>query len=477
MMKKQAFNPYLPSYEYIPDGEPYVFGERLYVYGSHDKFNSEAFCLNNYVCWSAPIDDLGNWQFEGQIYDRLQDPLNIKGNQYTYAPDVQQGPDGKFYLFYALNRSSVISVAVCDKPVGDFKFYGHIKFPDGHNWGSKIGEVNNFDPGVFIDEDKKVYLYSGFAPNGWMEDMMKARKLKLDGAYCVELESDMLTIKGEPTRIAPGHRIARGTSFEGHAFYEANSMRKIKDKYYFIYSSQLGHELCYAVSDNPKGPFIFGGTIISIADLGFENNETALNYLGNTHGSILEIKGQLYVFYHRQTNGHEYSRQGCADPVKILPDGRLMQVEMTSCGLNGGPLNGNGQYEARIACNLSSAEGAVNINLSKKENHPYFTQSGSDREENGDQYIANLTKGSWAGYKYFMFDSESEIDVTVRGKGSGFFVVTSERNSNPIAKIEINPTEKWSSFSAPFSVEKGKRALYFTFEGLGAIDFQSFTIR
>ena len=38
-MKKQAFNPYLPSWEYIPDGEPYVFGDRVYVYGSHDYFN------------------------------------------------------------------------------------------------------------------------------------------------------------------------------------------------------------------------------------------------------------------------------------------------------------------------------------------------------------------------------------------------------------------------------------------------------
>jgi len=66
-MKKQVFNPYLPSYEYVPDGEPYVFGDRLYVYGSHDKFNGKNFCLGDYVCWSAPVDDLGNWKFEGTI--------------------------------------------------------------------------------------------------------------------------------------------------------------------------------------------------------------------------------------------------------------------------------------------------------------------------------------------------------------------------------------------------------------------------
>lgn len=58
-MKIQAFNPYLPSYEYIPDAEPYIVGERIYIYGSHDRFNGENYCLNDYVCWSAPSMILG----------------------------------------------------------------------------------------------------------------------------------------------------------------------------------------------------------------------------------------------------------------------------------------------------------------------------------------------------------------------------------------------------------------------------------
>src|SRR5690606_13168764 len=74
--KKQGFNPYLPSWEYIPDGEPYVFDGRVYVYGSHDRFNGHAFCLNDYVCWSAPVDDLGDWRYEGVIYRKTDDPLN-----------------------------------------------------------------------------------------------------------------------------------------------------------------------------------------------------------------------------------------------------------------------------------------------------------------------------------------------------------------------------------------------------------------
>ncbi len=71
-MKFQAFNPYLPSWEYIPDAEPHVFGDRLYVYGSHDRFDGPLFCMNDYVCWSAPIDDLSQWRFEGTIYKKIR---------------------------------------------------------------------------------------------------------------------------------------------------------------------------------------------------------------------------------------------------------------------------------------------------------------------------------------------------------------------------------------------------------------------
>ena len=79
-MEKQVFNPYLPSYEYVPDGEPHVFGSRVYVYGSHDRFNGKAFCVRNYVCWSAPVDDLTDWKFEGEIYRKDQD---------RYLPDAK----------------------------------------------------------------------------------------------------------------------------------------------------------------------------------------------------------------------------------------------------------------------------------------------------------------------------------------------------------------------------------------------------
>ncbi len=203
-MKNQAFNPYLPSYEYIPDGEPYVFDKRVYVYGSHDCFDGAAYCLNDYVCWSAPVDDLSDWRYEGVIYRRMQDPFNSAGKEYLFAPDVQRGPDGRYYLFYALNRTPAISVAVCDTPAGEYTFYGHVRCRDGHVFGEYPGEVLNFDPGVFMDEDGRIYLYTGFAPVGVLAQYMQQRQRVMDGAYCVELEPDMLTIKAGPVLVAPG---------------------------------------------------------------------------------------------------------------------------------------------------------------------------------------------------------------------------------------------------------------------------------
>ena len=105
-MKHPATNPYLPLWEYVPDGEPHVFGDRVYLYGSHDRAGGYNFCPNDYVGWSAPVTDLSDWRYEGVLYRRTQDPRNADGRQCLYAPDVARGPDGRYYLYYALNDTS-----------------------------------------------------------------------------------------------------------------------------------------------------------------------------------------------------------------------------------------------------------------------------------------------------------------------------------------------------------------------------------
>ena len=77
-MKKTAVNPYLPFWETVPDGEPHVFGDRVYIFGSHDKRNGITFCEDDYVCWSAPVDDPGDWRYEGVIYKEKLGIVTIK---------------------------------------------------------------------------------------------------------------------------------------------------------------------------------------------------------------------------------------------------------------------------------------------------------------------------------------------------------------------------------------------------------------
>ena len=118
MEKKQAFNPYLPSYEYVPDGEPHVVDGRVYIYGSHDLFNGLNFCLGDYVCWSAPVDDLAAGAMKGVFTGENR----IRLTNGLAAPDMIQGDDGRYYLYYFMGGTKMISVAVCDKLRGNMSF-------------------------------------------------------------------------------------------------------------------------------------------------------------------------------------------------------------------------------------------------------------------------------------------------------------------------------------------------------------------
>lgn len=479
----QALNPYLPSFEYVPDGEPRVFGDRVYVYGSHDIFNGNDFCLGDYVCWSAPVDDLGDWRKDGVIYHKIQDPYNGKGNMNMCAPDVIQGSDGRYYLYYQLHLLSITSVAVCDTPAGKYEFLGYVRHSDGTPWGKKRGDTFAFDPGILKDDDGKYYLYVGFTPTqADFRLLLKIRGNKVDGAVCLELEKDMMTVKGGEQPVVPGIVKAKGTSFEGHAFFEASSPRKIGGKYYFVYSSELSHELCYAVSNDPNRGYTYGGTLVSIGNVGYNGRTDADNYTGNTHGGMVEINGQWYIFYHRQTNLQKCARQACAEKIHILPDGKIPQVETTSCGLNNGPLEGKGKYEARIACALQSATGTfayVNVKEKNKDDlHPYFTQTGFDREDKPDQYIANMRDGAKAGFRYFSFDSLKQLSVSLRGNGKGFMEVRLEEKGAPIVRIPVNAKSTYTRFSGRTNREiSGVHGLYFDFQGTGYVDFEWFELQ
>ena len=139
---------------------------------------------------------------------------------------------------------------------------------------------------------------------------------------CTKLAEDMLTIEQEPVFIMPSKPYSEGSGYEGHEFFEASSIRKFGDLYYFIYSSIVMHELCLAVSKYPDHGFEYKGVVVSNNDIGISSYKPAgkpMYYGGNNHGGLVGIGDKTYIFYHRQTNGTTYSRQGMAQEVTLPP--------------------------------------------------------------------------------------------------------------------------------------------------------------
>ena len=355
-------NPYLPLWEHIPDGEPYVFEDpdqpgkqRVYIYGSHDIIKTD-YCGRNQVVWSASVDSLNNWRYDGVI------------------------------LVVDKNR-------------------------DGQPFDSATG-IYGFDPAVFVDDDGRVYGYWGF-----------------EHSMAAEIDpTTMCTVK-------PGTKVVEnmisGRNDPGiFSFFEASSIRKIKDKYVFIYSrftkdGEFGlpvsnYTLAYAYSDHPLGPWTYGGTIID--GRGREINEQGDTIAsgvvdGNTHGSICEIKGQWYVFYQRQAGLDEYARQAMVAPIDVKVEegagGKVVisEGEYNSEGFALNGLNPLERHSAGIACWITGPTIA-------KHEWPKHFYSGSYVEtsygtetnfaapydlKNNTNRIVNNTDGSIVGYKYFNF--------------------------------------------------------------------------
>lgn len=485
---EQVYNPYLPLTEYIPDGEPHVFGERVYIYGSHDRAGGTVYCEQHYQVWSAPVTDLRDWKNEGVSYLRTQDPSNPDDSLQLWAPDVTQGPDGRYYLYYCFNFREEIGVAVSDNPAGPFQFYGHVHHPDGRT----LREGFVFDPAVLTDDDGRVYLYYGFAPAKEKEmkrptfteeelSRMPVRDQEYlrvimsvrlgEDSMVVELEQDMLTVKGEPRVLIPGGNHTDGTGFEDHGFFEASSIRKLGGKYYFVYSSHKSHELCYATSDRPDGGFVYGGTIISNGDIGLDGRDTPVWPLGNNHGGLAQIGDDVYVFYHRQTNGTEFSRQGCAEKVTVKADGSIAQVPMTSCGLNGGPLAASGSYPAGIACHLTDPTVVNRIDY----NDPVMKTQIRVTEQQNQSFITGIKDRSAVGYKYFRFAGTDVLLLELRGDFAGTITVShDETDKKPIGAYELAiNTQGWTEHVIPITPRKGKRALYLHFKGNGSLDLKT----
>lgn len=513
-LSANAANPYLPLWEYIPDGEPYVFEDpdnpgkyRVYIYGSHDSMITE-YCGREQVVWSAPVEDLSQWRYDGVIFQSIYDAngelLNTGGvPDILYAPDVAMTVDKngkKTYYLYPNNQAGGRNgmIAKSDRPDGPFKVC---------NWDKKNPKLSDgvlqFDPAVFVDDDGRVYGYWGF-----------------ETSYAAEFDpSTMATVKSGKKIIKD---MVSGRYDDGEfRFFEASSMRKIQDKYVFIYSrwtkdgefglGDTNYTLAYAYSDNPLGPFKYGGTIID-----GRGRETApdgktiytATPSGNTHGSICEINGKWYVFYHRQTGLNEFSRQAMVAPIEVsVEKGKggkvtITEGEYTSEGFETNGLNLLKTYPTGIACYYTGPTPAIHKWPQTTYYGPYVhptyykgnpAKAPSDLELHSCP-IVNCTDGSVLGYKYFNFDTSEGmeklqftaelmprgIDATVTimagkpteelgGKKLGVFYIT---KGDPFVV-----QEKHAVLEGIKDI-KGKQPLFFVFQsdnkGVSVCDLYSF---
>lgn len=489
-MKRQAYNPYLPSWEYIPDGEPRVFGDRLYVFGSHDRFGAEEYCENDYVAWSAPVEDLSHWRYEGVILRRDQTPWN-RDNRPYYAPDCVRGLDGRYYLYYFVANSSIISVAVCDEPAGKYRYLGDVRLPDGHVYGTEPEEWFTFDPAVLVDDDGRIWLYTG---SSQPENGQYGHEVK--GCFVMELDADMLTVISEPRILLP----ARWVHTEPN-FFEGASIRHIGDWYYLVYPATNMTGLNYAISRFPDRDFVHKGAIHCSSNIGYEGRSMlqASYPMGNSHGGMVCVKGQWYIFDHRVTNGSPYSRQGVAEKITIRPDGTIDMVEATSCGLNEGPLKGQGTYPAYIACVLKGKPSEKMCNPLAMTG-PCVTQDGPDYvpPEPGERevgiesekeapvaFIRDFEDGSVAGYKYFDMTYTGHICVKTRGAAGRLEIIPGE-SGDAVAEMLLSESADWSAAETDFSpheilagkqdMEISRCPLFFRYRGEGSIEILEFTL-
>jgi arabinoxylan arabinofuranohydrolase len=439
-------NPYLPLWEHLPDGEPRVFEDpdnpgkyRSYIIGSHDvAFKS--YCGADIRIWSAPIEDLSSWRDEGPVFT-----YEVDGKwDVMYAPDLVEvkGKDGKkeYYLYpHSRGRNREAMIAKGSRPDGPFTPVNLTA--DGKS--TVPGSILGFDPAVYIEyitDPKDPDFQIGFRAYGFW-GFQKSSAAQLDQNTMYSLRPGTKIIE----RLLPAGkrygeiRDPEGTEFPQiypgqdlgtFNFFEASSIRKVGNKYVSIYSGYSGPDygisssnstLRYAIGDSPLGPWKIGGVLVDSRAPVLNEDGTAIttsNAGHNTHGSIQEINGQWYVFYHRPPRGFGFARQAMVAPVKVTWDDKSVAqggtvsinmydpylenkfsnvkdsqgneykgAEVTSEGFHIYGLDPYQYYSAGYACYLSDNS---------------MQQDSWDIWDN-HMPITKVKNGSIVGYKYFGF--------------------------------------------------------------------------
>jgi hypothetical protein len=283
---------YLVDNLYTADPAVHVFNGKLYIYPSHDvesgipeNDNGDHFDMRDYHVFSMETID-GAVTDHGVALDVNDIPW--AGRQ-LWDCDIAC-KNGKYYLYFPLKDKTDIfriGVAISNKPEGPFiPFYAPIK-------GSY-----SIDPCVFCDDDDSYYMYFGGLWGGQLQRYRNNKAIECGHepndnepalpSRVVKMSDDMLEFAEEPHDVIilddKGEILTAGD--HDRRFFEASWMHKYQGKYYLSYSTGNTHKLCYAVGENPYGPFVYKGVILTPV-VGW-----------TTHHSIVEFKGKWYLFYH-----------------------------------------------------------------------------------------------------------------------------------------------------------------------------------
>lgn len=451
VLTAKAQNPYLPLWEHLPDGEPRVFDDpdvpgrkRAYIIGSHDTHFNQ-YCGNDIRMWSAPVEDLTQWRDEGPIFSWF-----VNGQWDTmFAPDLVETIDKatgkKTYWLYPHSRGWQRVPMVCkgDRPNGPFT---PVNLTDD---GSRClpGSLIDFDPSVFVepvtnkkdpDFDKgfRAYVFYGFQHSTACELDQNTMYSKREGTELIDpfipassRDGKLLDKEGSEYKA-----LYKGQNPLDFNFFEASSIRQVGNKYVMVFSGYSGKEygldntnsaLRYAFGDSPLGPWRSGGVLVD--SRGVVENEDGSRLITtnaghNTHGSLQQINGQWYVFYHRPPRGFGYARQAMVAPVKITWDKKPVSkdgvvritaydpyakdnewaakatdgnvytgAEVTSEGFQIYGLPPYAYYSAGLACFMT---GGTNSHEWMQDNFDVW---------NNSMDLAGITNGGIVGFKYFGF--------------------------------------------------------------------------
>ena len=319
---------YLVPDDFMADPSTHVFNGKLYIYPSHDwesgvpeNDNGDHFNMKDYHVFST--DDIeavarGEKKLEDHGVVLKVEDIPWAGRQ-LWDCDVQE-KDGKYYMYFPLKDQNDIfrfGVAVADKPEGPF-----IPQP------APMKGSYSIDVAAFKDDDGKYYFYFGGIWGGQLQRYKDNKAL--ENAYLpqgdevaipprvAKLADNMLEFDEEPRPVMivdkEGNPLKANNPYR---FFEASWMHKYNGKYYFSYSTGDTHYLCYAIGDNPYGPFVYQGVILTPV-VGW-----------TTHHSIIEFKGKWYLFHHDSvpSGGKTWLRSLKVCELHYNEDGTIQQIE------------------------------------------------------------------------------------------------------------------------------------------------------